>query len=1128
MDGQSHSLRILLIENEAQGNLTIGDCINAMTGLPVELDRVTTYEAGFDALVCNAYSLCLLDYHLDQHNGLELLCSAYNAGCTTPIIIMTINEDDLVDRKALQMGAADYLAKKQVSPALLKRILLHASDRAKRSAALHEGSDLLHFVTGVTGDVYYRLRYETMEYEYLSPSIIQLTGYSPEEIALVGFRNLIKRVETPDSLYQGEVVMGALTDTLDIEQDQIRKELEEYQVDYLLKTKEGLLRWVNDRSYPWRNNEGQVIGAIGILTDITKRKRVEEALQSSETTYRYLFAHNPRSMIVYDLDSLHLLEVNDATLMQYGYTRREFLQKRMSDIRPSNDALRYFETMEQVQPGAHFYNELQHRRKDGQIIDVSVVQKTVDFDGRRAALAVIEDITERKQAQEKIMLQASLLDQVQNAVIATDLDGRIIYWNSFAETLFQWTRSDVLGRNINDVINPHYSQDLEEDIQTQILQLGGWRGEMVIERKDGNQLVIDATTSIVQDDEGVVIGMVSISVDATARLQAEQLERDRRRVLEMVTENQPLKAIMEQVVALVERQRPDLICSILLVQDDRLHHIAPSKLPDAYTRLIDGISAYSEDNPLSVAVMQNETYIYDDIANDPLWIRYHDLTAVHHLVACWLVPVISGNGQVLSLFALYYQEKRVPERADHDLLAMASKLATVAIEQSQLTALLAYQAHHDPLVGLPNRFLFGKRLQEAITRAQKTGCMAALLYLDLDHFKEVNDTLGHVMGDNLLRKVVGRFESQIGKDDTLARMGGDEFMIVMNDLDDVAKAEQLAQRLLDVMREPFTVDNYDLFVGVSIGISVYPRDGKDAITLQRNADMAMYRAKHQGRNRYQCFTPEMNEIARDRLELGNQLRKAVEHGELLLRYQPQYDLLSGSINGIEALVVWKHPVYGILMPSRFIPLAEETGLIISIGNWILSEACHQFTEWRNKGYAIGKIAVNISSVQLSQADFVDSVMDILAKYRMDPSLLEIEVTESMVISDYQFITSQLARLRELGVAIAVDDFGTGYSSLGYLQRLPIDTLKIDKTFVSDLNAGSQAAVTSEAIIRAVTTLARNLEMRIIAEGIETVEQLKIVQRLGCNTIQGYLFSKPVSPQDCENLFKKKQEIHFEN
>lgn len=431
----------------------------------------------------------------------------------------------------------------------------------------------------------------------------------------------------------------------------------------------------------------------------------------------------------------------------------------------------------------------------------------------------------------------------------------------------------------------------------------------------------------------------------------------------------------------------------------------------------------------------------------------------------------------------------------------------------QAKARLEFLAHHDVLTGLPNRTLFEDRLQEALHRAHRHGAIVGLLFIDLDHFKHINDSLGHGVGDQMLQGVAARLRAQVRETDTVARLGGDEFTVLLDELAESGTAAIVAEKLRAALAEPLVVGNQELFISGSIGISCYPQDGGDAQTLLKNADAAMYRAKERGRDNYQYFSADMNVQALDRLLMTNSLRLALERDEFLLDYQPIVNLASGQVVALEALLRWRHPELGIVPPGRFIPLAEDTGLIVPIGDWVLKSACTQMKAWQNQGFALQRMAVNLSARQFKQKDLAQRIEAILHETRLAARFLELEITESMVMEDPAEAEKVLDQLHAIGIHLAIDDFGTGYSSLSYLKRFPIDFLKIDRSFVRDLPDNPDDV----AITRAIVGLAKSLEMWVIAEGVETERQRAFLKAEGCEEAQGYLLSKPVGAEQIAHL-----------
>jgi len=466
--------------------------------------------------------------------------------------------------------------------------------------------------------------------------------------------------------------------------------------------------------------------------------------------------------------------------------------------------------------------------------------------------------------------------------------------------------------------------------------------------------------------------------------------------------------------------------------------------------------------------------------------------------------------------SLYYEEKTISplRNADGNIVRFVStgKDITQRLESEER---LHYLAHHDPLTGLPNRVLLQDRLKQAMLEADRSGRMVAALFLDLDRFKTINDTLGHQIGDVLLKTVAERLATCLRASDTVSRLGGDEFTIVLANVASVDDVTRVAQKILDQFVPPFHIGGRDLFVSSSIGITLYPLDEKDPGNLLKDADVAMYHAKELGGNVFQFYTPALNARAARRLELETGMRRALERQEFVLHYQPLVDMQTGQLQGMEALLRWQHPELGLIAPLDFIPLAEETGLIIPIGEWVLKTACAQIKAWHDAGFPALQVAINLSSKQLRDKNLIAAVKQALTESGLDPRYLDLELTESVLMQDMELAAAILKELKTVGVFVSLDDFGTGYSSLSYLKRFPIDYLKIDRSFVHDITADSVGA----GLVKAIIAMANVLHIKVIAEGVETYEQLDFLRRHGCDIAQGYFCSKPVAVETFTEMLR---------
>ncbi len=472
---------------------------------------------------------------------------------------------------------------------------------------------------------------------------------------------------------------------------------------------------------------------------------------------------------------------------------------------------------------------------------------------------------------------------------------------------------------------------------------------------------------------------------------------------------------------------------------------------------------------------------------------------------------VKGKKKDGSLFDVQFCANVVRDEMELPLCIMISCLDIT--EKRMMEEAIKYQAYYDLVTELPNRMLFMDRLNLALAQAQRTRSMTAVLFLDLDRFKNINDTLGHKAGDQLLKEVAGRLKSCVRESDTVARIGGDEYTILLHHITQEEDAYRTARKLQARIREPYLIEGYQFHITVSIGISLYPGDGEQADTLFKSADVAMYYAKETGRNNYQFYNSAMNTRTIERMAMESSLRQTLERGELIVRYQPQLCSRTRQIICAEALVRWQHPAWGLLSPKQFVPLAEETGLIMLLDEWVLRTACAQNRAWQEAGYPLLKVTVNISAGRFQQPDFVEMVSRILRDTCMRPEFLELEITESTAMQDVRHAVLNMTRLNDMGVSFSIDDFGTGYSSLSYLKKLPIQKLKIDRSFISGLTTDPD----DQAIVKAVIAMSHSLKLEVVAEGVETEDQFAFLQGSGCDGIQGFLFGEAAGAEEFNDM-----------
>ncbi|MCK6405195.1 MAG: EAL domain-containing protein [Rhodocyclaceae bacterium] len=680
----------------------------------------------------------------------------------------------------------------------------------------------------------------------------------------------------------------------------------------------------------------------------------------------------------------------------------------------------------------------------------AMLQARTSHDQRREELAISE---------REIRRQSQILDQIHDSVITMDLQGYITGWNAGAEHLFGYNADEIIGRNI---LLLYADEDASADGFFNAFMENGSR-EMKVRRrkKSGDIFWASVSLSVSHDDSGVPNGLIGYIVDISGEQEAEEKLRLHSRIFDCAGEAILVTDATERIVSV-----NSAFCAITGFSASEVIGITPSTI-----RLGTENGRWQE--------------IQEVIAREGKW--------------CGELSPMRKDGNTYPAWASISSVQTANGDVTHYCFVFAD-----ITERKEAEAQIYRLAYYDTLTNLPNRALLYSLLEQALIEAHRRHSHGAILFIDLNRFKHINDSFGHAPADSLLAEVGRRLAQTLRKEDVVSRLGGDEFVIALFDINRRDDAAVVTRKILSSLAEPFFIEGHEILLSASIGISVFPDDGRDAETLIRNADVAMYRAKQLGTGSFLYYSREMNLRSLERLKTEGGLRHALERNEFLLHFQPQLELNSGHIIGVEALLRWEQPGHGLISPAQFIPVAEETGLIVPIGEWVIEATCRQLREWLDAGLHPVKVAVNLSPRQFSH-NLPRVVMSYLRQYDIPPDLLELEITESMLMHSADSVVAMMQEFADAGIVMSLDDFGTGYSSLSYLKRFPIDTLKIDQSFVRGIPHDAD----DSAIATAIIGMAKALRLRVIAEGVENESQLDFLKTAGCDEIQGYWFSKPV-------------------
>lgn len=825
----------------------------------------------------------------------------------------------------------------------------------------------------------------------------------------------------------------------------------------------------------------------------------------------------------FELDG-SLSRANDNFLALLGFTREQAVGRHHSSFCTAAFAAsaEYRNFWPQLRDGKARTGLAERLRSDGSSCWLEATYTPVlDAQGRvRQILKIATDITarlQREQAQTEHLQRLSLVaDASGTAVVISDSDSKIVYVNNGFTRMFDWQLDEVRGRAPIALLAPQIDEEFVAKYRDALRTGGSVEREEIVVSKDGRRYWVKVISNPVgAENDGDWSYTVTTLTDITRSKMHEVLQH---RVLEAMVRECPLAEVLELICHEVERISPEITASILGVSEQGLLQplVGPS-LPPEYSRQFEGVPIGPASGSCGTAAWRNETVRVDDIATDPLWAEHRHLILPLGFVACWSTPIRNSQGRVVGSFAFYFNSPRVQAAETfHQLMVDACvHLCALALEREHTRQRIRQLAFYDGLTGLPNRSLLQAKADKAIAAATRSHDKLAVLFIDLDRFKQVNDSLGHPAGDELLRQIASRLRQDLRASDIAGRLSGDEFVVVLPQ-SDVEQTTDMVERLLALLGSPVTVAGVALAASASVGIAMFPDDGRDMETLLHRADMAMYQAKSSGRGCFSFFSSEMNQLAQERLALETALRRAIQTRQLHLHYQPQVDMETGKLYGVEALARWTHPELGEISPVRFIPLAEECGLVADLGHWALREACRQLAAWRAQGLAVPAVSVNLSPTSFHNLDLPRMIADTLEINSLTSRDLTLELTESVLLDTNPSTMKTIAEVHAKGIRLAMDDFGTGYSSLSYLRRLPVNELKLDRSFVADLGNDEAARALSAAILG----IGKSLHLTVVAEGVETAEQNLLLREQGYPVAQGYLFSRPLAPQAFASWLEK--------
>lgn len=954
-----------------------------------------------------------------------------------------------------------------------------------------------------------------------------LFGYPPEAVE-PGIESWSNRIHPDDH----ERVAAGVHFTLE-------SDAQIWSDEYRFRRYDGSYAYIYDRGFITRDVQGRAIRVVGTMVDITPRRQLEEAAREHQRMLSTLLSNLPGAAYRCRNDPNWTAEfVSDGILALTGYPPADFIdnqRRAFSDLIHEDDGQRVWDEVQAaIAKRQPFQTTYRITCADGEEKWVWEQGRAVyGPDGEISSLeGFLTDVTGAKrgeQALKESQQRLRMIIQISNVGLWDwDLKTDKVYFSP------EW--KSQLGYEDHEISNdfdewrrrvhPDDLKPAEAAIDAYLRRTGEpttYENESRMRHKDGSYRWIYVRAEILRAANGAPVRMLGCHIDITERKAHEEATAQHAVRQEIVAAlgqfalgHRELDDLMNRVVSSVARGL-NVSHSTIFEYDPRERHLMLRATtvwdPHGPSRLM---YLAEQESMETYCLKRREAVVSDDFDKEK---RFVSQPSDHEVKSGVAVVIYGGEGPYGVLSACSAQARRYSPDEINFVQSVANVLSA-AIERREAEQRLSHLAQFDPLTGLPNRNLFRDRLARAVARAQRDDLIVALLFLDLDRFKEINDTLGHEAGDHVLKDVSARLRSCLRAGDTIARLGGDEFTVILEEMANPIQVRHVAEKILRVFATPVQIDRKEFFVTPSIGVALFPTDGADGEVLLKHADIAMYHAKNEGRNNAQFYNATMSVAATDRMSLEHSLRQAIERQEFLVYYQPIVNLSTGALVSMEALLRWQHPEWGLVEPDRFIRLAEQTGLIVPIGEWVLREVCAQSARWQQAGLPPVRVAVNLSARQFRKSNLVTVIADALRTAGISGNLLELEITESLLMESPEVSSRLLDNLKTMGVHVTLDDFGTGYSSFSYLKHFPLDTVKVDRSFVRDVTSDPDDA----AIVTGMIELAHSLYLKVVAEGTETAQQVDFLRKHKCDYAQGYVFSRPRLPDDLQEILRSREII----